>query len=48
MDGYAAGGLDWRGGVGLARAGGGGRAVRIGDDLTKMYFFTKNAVLDHF
>ena len=23
MDGYAAGGLDWRGGVGLARASGG-------------------------
>ena len=44
MDTYAAGGSDWRGGVGLAQAGGGGRAVRIGKDLTKIYFLLKNNV----
>ena len=36
--------LDWRG-----RAAGGGRwAVRIGNDLTKIDFLLKNAVLGHF
>ena len=34
--------------VGLARAGGGGRAVRIGNDLPKIYFLLKLFVLDHF
>ena len=33
--------------VGLARAGG-GRAVRIGNDLTKIDFLLKNVVLGHF
>ena len=47
-DGYTSGGLDWRGGVGLARAGSSGRAVRIGDDLTKINFLMKNYVLVHF
>ena len=48
MDRYAAAGLDWHEGAGLARADGGGRAVRIGDDLAKINFFMKNAVLGHF
>ena len=48
MDRYTARGLDWCGGVGLARAGGGGRAVRIGNDLAKIDFLLKNVVLGHF